>query len=137
MFGVCIHSKQVPAYTQYRQCCVSYNECSCPQSTEPCHTAPRHTLAHSQGFSRGTSSHRGVTAHPSGRWEARIGIPGSRHVYLGLYEGEAEAARAYDGSLVRLRGLTAATNFNLAGYTQQLAEHYQLQEVRRWLAPCA
>jgi hypothetical protein len=90
----------------------------------PSHASP------AQGFSRGTSSHRGVTAHPSGRWEARIGIPGSRHVYLGLYEGEGEAARAYDASLVRLRGLTAATNFNLAGYTQQLAEHYQLQEVR-------
>lgn len=27
----------------------------------------------SQGFSRGTSTFRGVTAHPSGRWEARIG----------------------------------------------------------------
>ena len=30
----------------------------------------------SQGFSRGTSVFRGVTHHPSGRWEARIGIPG-------------------------------------------------------------
>lgn len=31
----------------------------------------------SQGFSRGTSVFRGVTHHPSGRWEARIGIPGA------------------------------------------------------------
>ena len=31
-----------------------------------------------QGFSRGSSSYRGVTAHPSGRWESRIGIPGSK-----------------------------------------------------------
>jgi len=34
----------------------------------------------SQGFSRGTSVFRGVTRHPSGRWEARIGIPGRQLV---------------------------------------------------------
>lgn len=39
----------------------------------------------SQGFSRGSSSYRGVTHHPSGRWEARIGVPGSKHIYLGLF----------------------------------------------------
>jgi hypothetical protein len=30
----------------------------------------------SQGFARGSSSFRGVTHHPNGRWEARIGTPG-------------------------------------------------------------
>ncbi len=45
----------------------------------PWFTAP----PRAQGFSRGSSSFRGVTAHPSGRWESRIGIPGSKHVYLG------------------------------------------------------
>ena len=69
----------------------------------------------SQGFSRGTSSFRGVTHHPSGRWEARIGIPGSKHIYLGLWGDEREAARAYDRALVRLRGRAAATNFALSG----------------------
>ena len=29
----------------------------------------------SQGFSRGSSAFRGVTHHPNGRWEARIGMP--------------------------------------------------------------
>ena len=26
-----------------------------------------------------------MTHHPSGRWEARIGVPGSKHIYLGLF----------------------------------------------------
>ena len=55
----------------------------------------------SQGFSRGSSTYRGVTHHPNGRWEARIGMPGSKHIYLGLFDDEASAARAYDRALVR------------------------------------
>eukprot|EP00210_Caulerpa_lentillifera_P002776 g2652.t1 len=82
----------------------------------------------SQGFSRGTSRFRGVTHHPSGRWEARIGIPGSKHIYLGLYNDEYEAARWYDRALVRLRGPAAATNFLLSNYRQELAEHHEMQQ---------
>ncbi len=37
----------------------------------------------------------------AGRWEARIGIPGSKHIYLGLFNEEREAARMYDAALVR------------------------------------
>lgn len=81
----------------------------------------------SQGFSRGTSSFRGVTHHPSGRWEARIGIPGSKHVYLGLFTDEREAARAYDRALVRLRGRAAATNFALGDYRQEMGDYYRMQ----------
>lgn len=51
----------------------------------------------SQGFSRGSSTYRGVTAHPSGRWESRIGVPGSKHIYLGLFDEEKEAARWVGG----------------------------------------
>lgn len=36
----------------------------------------------------------------AGRWEARIGIPGSKHIYLGLFNEEREAARVYDAALV-------------------------------------
>ncbi|GMH36334.1 hypothetical protein BSKO_04202 [Bryopsis sp. KO-2023] len=82
----------------------------------------------SQGFSRGTSSYRGVTHHPSGRWESRIGIPGSKHIYLGLYDDEKEAARQYDRALVRLRGTAAATNFALSDYREELAEYHQMQQ---------
>ncbi|DBA65777.1 TPA: hypothetical protein ACH3X2_002817 [Trebouxia sp. C0005] len=82
----------------------------------------------SQGFSRGTSAYRGVTHHPSGRWEARIGIPGSKHIYLGLFNQEKEAAQAYDRALVRLRGMAAATNFALSDYRLDLAEYHKMQQ---------
>lgn len=81
----------------------------------------------SQGFSRGTSMYRGVTKHPTGRWEARIGIPGSKHVYLGLYNQEVEAARVYDRALIRLRGKGAATNFSLLEYKDALMDFHKIQ----------
>ncbi|PNH11103.1 AP2-like ethylene-responsive transcription factor PLT1, partial [Tetrabaena socialis] len=82
----------------------------------------------SQGFSRGSSAFRGVTAHPSGRWESRIGIPGSKHIYLGLFGQERQAAAAYDRSLVRLRGAAAATNFPMGEYRRELAEYHAVQQ---------
>eukprot|EP00891_Asterochloris_glomerata_P008473 jgi/Astpho2/8473/e_gw1.00124.8.1_t len=85
----------------------------------------------SQSFSGGTSSYRGVTHHPTGRWEARVGLPGThKHIYLGLFCEEAEAARAYDRSMVRLHGSGAATNFPLSDYTGDMADHHLMQKVR-------
>ncbi|GAB4819072.1 hypothetical protein N2152v2_006118 [Parachlorella kessleri] len=81
----------------------------------------------SKGFSRGSSNFRGVTRHPSGRWESRIGIPGSKHIYLGLFQDEREAARAYDRALVRLKGKAASTNFNLSDYRAEMADYHKLQ----------
>ena len=65
----------------------------------------------------------------AGRWEARIGIPGSKHIYLGLFNQEKEAAQAYDRALVRLRGMAAATNFALSDYRLDLAEYHKMQTV--------
>ena len=65
----------------------------------------------------------------AGRWEARIGIPGSKHIYLGLFNLEKEAAQAYDRALVRLRGTAAATNFALSDYRPDLAEYHKMQQV--------
>ena len=65
----------------------------------------------------------------AGRWEARIGIPGSKHIYLGLFNQEKEAAQAYDRALVRLRGMAAATNFALSDYRPDLAEYHKMQQV--------
>jgi hypothetical protein len=48
---------------------------------------------------------------------------------VGLFSEEQEAARSYDAALVRLKGMSAATNYSLACYQQQLAEHYQLKMV--------
>jgi hypothetical protein len=59
----------------------------------------------------------------------RAGVPGSKHIYLGLYEAEDQAARAYDRALVRLRGTAAATNFGLSEYQDELGEHQQMQQV--------
>jgi hypothetical protein len=39
---------------------------------------------------------------------------GSKHIYLGLFSVEADAASAYDRAMVKLRGPNAATNFALS-----------------------
>lgn len=47
-----------------------------------------------------------------------------------MFADEEGAARAYDRALVRLRGNAAATNYRLADYETELAEHAQAEEVR-------
>ena len=60
-----------------------------------------------------------------------MGLPGThKHIYLGLFCEEAEAARAYDRSMVRLHGSGAATNFPLSDYTGDMADHHLMQKVR-------
>merc|ERR1711988_1287100 len=85
----------------------------------------------SQGFARGSSGYRGVTHHPNGRWEARIGMPGSKHIYLGLFNEEQMAAQAYDRALVKLRGPAAATNFALSEYKPELQDYYRRIELQK------
>jgi hypothetical protein len=68
-----------------------------------------------------------------GRFEARIGIAGNKHVYLGLYNKEAEAAKAYDQAVVRIKGSQASTNFTLSDYNRELTEH----ELKQVLPPGA
>ena len=66
--------------------------------------------------------HAEVDCAPAvGRWEVRIGLPGGRHVYLGLYPSEPEAARVYDRALVLLSGPAAATNFPTSNYQNEMA----------------
>lgn len=60
---------------------------------------------------RGTSRFLGVSwDRRKGRWFSQIQIRGNRK-FLGYYEDELAAARAYDAAAVKLHGATAALNF--------------------------
>ncbi|KAG5592508.1 hypothetical protein H5410_043022 [Solanum commersonii] len=76
----------------------------------------------SSGFARGVSKYRGVARHHhNNRWEARIGrVFGNKYLYLGTYNTQEEAARAYDIAAIEYRGANAMTNFDMNTYIRWL-----------------
>ncbi|KAK8958466.1 AP2/ERF and B3 domain-containing protein [Platanthera guangdongensis] len=57
-----------------------------------------------------SSQYKGVVPQPNGRWGAQI-YEKHRRVWLGTFNLERDAARAYDLAAQRFRGRDAATNF--------------------------
>ena len=60
----------------------------------------------------GTSKFKGVTWHTArSKWAAQIHV-NKKHIHLGLFTNEEEAARAYDRAAIEQFGEFARTNFS-------------------------
>ncbi|KAH1161255.1 hypothetical protein AAZX31_01G022000 [Glycine max] len=91
-------------------------------------------------FGQRTSIYRGVTRHRwTGRYEAHLWDNScrregqarkGRQVYLGGYDKEEKAARAYDLAALKYWGPTATTNFPVSNYSKEVEEmkHVTKQE---------
>ncbi|XP_042509617.1 AP2-like ethylene-responsive transcription factor BBM2 [Macadamia integrifolia] len=91
-------------------------------------------------FGQRTSIYRGVTRHRwTGRYEAHLWDNScrregqtrkGRQVYLGGYDKEEKAAKAYDLAALKYWGTTTTTNFPISNYEKELEEmkHMTRQE---------
>ncbi|XP_073039107.1 AP2-like ethylene-responsive transcription factor AIL7 isoform X2 [Primulina eburnea] len=86
----------------------------------------------SDTFGQRTSIYRGVTRHRwTGRYEAHLWDNScrregqarkGRQVYLGGYDKEEKAARAYDLAALKYWGSTATTNFPISDYSKEIED---------------
>ncbi|XP_035841534.1 AP2-like ethylene-responsive transcription factor PLT2 isoform X1 [Helianthus annuus] len=98
---------------------------------------PRRTL---DTFGQRTSIYRGVTRHRwTGRYEAHLWDNScrregqsrkGRQVYLGGYDKEEKAARAYDMAALKYWGTSTTTNFPITNYEKEIEDmkHMTRQE---------
>lgn len=79
---------------------------------------------------------RGVSRHRlTQRWEASLWLAG-RQLYLGGFDSQGDAARAYDLAALACKGLDAVINYPPAEYAQQLADIKDFTRVSARLVRC-
>lgn len=100
-------------------CRVLHSACNLRPFAAP-RPLPPHAPGHArcQGFSRGSSTYRGVTAHPSGRWEARIGRCARIPSWAGGAWGTSASASSGTRSGYRAAGTSRPPTWGAGGGAQ-------------------